>query len=75
MNILRARVNTPLIIKSVTISNKAILSRLYCLGYKKGAKIKILRELQNKIAVIVQVEEKALIISREVLLDTEVDYA
>ena len=75
MNMLRAHANAPLIIKSVNVSDKNVLGRLNALGFKKGAKIKIINQLKNNIAVIVSVEEKAIILSREILLDTEVEYA
>ena len=72
---LRAHANAALIIKSINVSDKAILNRLNVLGFKEGAKIKIISELKNKVAVIVSVEEKAIIISKEILIDTEVEYA
>ena len=75
MNMLRAHACVPLIVKSVNVSDKNISLRLSALGFKSGAKIKIISELKNKIAVIVSVEERAIILSREILIDTEVEYA
>ena len=45
MNMLRAHANAPLIIKSVNVSDKKVLGRLNALGFKKGAKIKIINQL------------------------------
>ncbi|MBR6737014.1 MAG: ferrous iron transport protein A [Clostridia bacterium] len=74
MNMLCARENAKLIIKDINVSDKRVRYRLYVLGFKKNAKVEIIRSLKNKIAVICKVGEKGLIISREILLDTEVEY-
>lgn len=58
--------NKQAIIKSVNVTDKGYLSRLYNLGLYKGVKIKLEYLLKNKKAIVISFNGKAVILSSEI---------